>query len=38
LPTFFICCTGFNAARPVVASTLPPVSVTLNFLPPISSP
>ena len=38
LPTFFISCTGFSGAMPVVVSVFLPVSVTLNFLPPISSP
>jgi hypothetical protein len=38
VPTILSCWTSFSFAAPVVASTLSPVSVTLNFRPPISSP
>src|SRR5580765_4130264 len=37
-PTSFRSCTALTLATPVVASTFRPVSVTLNRLPPTSSP
>jgi hypothetical protein len=37
-PTFFMSCTALSGALPVVVSVFFPVSVTLNFLPPMSSP
>ena len=38
LPTFFISCTGFSLAMPVVVSVFLPDRVTLNWRPPIRSP
>ena len=38
LPTFFMSCTALSGALPVVLSVFLPVSVTLNFFPPMSSP
>ena len=38
MPTFFMSRTDLSGAMPVVVSVFLPVSVTLNFLPPINSP